>query len=107
MKRSLWLFIIVGVLLLLAGAAFYSMCAALGHSVSAASSHESATPWSSGDTATVNLLILGIAFAFCGWVTVLFITRSHHRHSLVDCPFCRQNVRIDDHACGHCGSRFA
>jgi len=109
MKRSLRLFIIVGVLLLLGGAALYSTCAALGHSmpVAQSSSHESTAPWSSGDAATADLLILSIAFAFCGWVTVLLIARWHRRHSMVDRPFCRHQIRMDDRACGHCGSRFA
>lgn len=109
MKRSLRLFIIVGVLLLLVGGAFYSAFAALGHSMpdSRSSSHATTAPWSSGDTATKDLLIAAVAFTLGGWIAVLLITRSHRRHTLVDCPFCRHRIRVDEHACGHCGSRFA
>lgn len=104
MKRSLWLFIIVGVLLLLVGAALYSACAGLGHSISGGQSYGS---WDSVDGRAADLLIAGIAAALAGWFTVLLITRYHHRNSRTDCPICRHHIHVDDHACNHCGSRFA
>lgn len=109
MKRSLWLFISVGIILLLVGAVLYTACAALGHSLptGSASSYESRPTWSSGDTAAADLLIIAAASAFAGWLAVLFISRSHRRHSLMDCPFCRHHIHVDDRACAHCGSRFA
>ncbi len=103
MKRSVWLFIIVGVLLLLVGAALYSACAGLSHSASS-SPYGS---WSSRDGSTADLLIVGIAGALSGWIAVLLITRYHHRHSRIDCPFCRHRIHVDDRACDHCGGRFA
>lgn len=109
MKRSLRLFIVVGVVLLLVGATLYSACAALGHSLpdSPSSSFERTDPWSSGDAAAHDLLILSIAGAFTGWLAMMFVARSHRRHTVLNCRHCGHGTRIDDRACAHCGSRWA